>query len=729
MSRLKSYYAHSLAGRPTDSWHLLDEHLKDTATRSRFFADTFNAGEWAYLAGLWHDVGKYSKEFQKRLHGGTKVDHATAGAQHAFKCLGKDKGKIVAYTIAGHHSGLADGKSIDESCLTKRLKRTVPDWSVYPYAEDVKMLDNLPFCINKDRFGFQLSFFTRMIYSCLVDSDYLDTEKFIDSNKAALRSRYPSLKAMENNLEVMLKRLNHTDDSRDINVERAYVLKCCIDTAKQMPGLFSLTVPTGGGKTLSSLAFALNHALKHDLKRIIYVIPYTSIIEQNAEVFRGVFGKNAVLEHHSNFEPQKEESEEFSRHNLATENWDAPLIVTTNVQFFESLFANRSSCCRKIHNIAKSVIILDEAQMLPTPFLKPCMESLRELVSSYGVSIVLCSATQPALSTTETFHDGFDNVHEIISDQTRLNQSLSRVHTHNIGNITNDELSNRLLDETQVLCIVNTRKHARLIFELCRKHETEGVYHLSASMCPAHRTSVLSKIRSILTCGNSCRVVSTQLIEAGVDIDFSAVYRASSGIDSIAQAAGRCNREGLLPEKGNVYIFSSEDGLPPGYLRHSAEIAEGILRKHDDPLSREAVRDYFEELYWRKGEMLDEYKIINMLNEDVDRLNFPFKEIADKFKLIKDSMEPIIVPWNDEAQNIIRDLRYAEYPLKYARQAQRYTVLIYPNVINNLLAYGRAERIGDDKQYTILLNLDLYNDDLGLCPEDPTFHNVDSLIL
>ncbi len=722
----KKYFAHSLKNKPTEEWHLLDDHLADTAKLARSFADVFSSGEWAYLAGLWHDLGKYSEEFQERLEGGKRVDHATAGAQHAFKCLDEQKGKLVAYTIAGHHSGLADGKSNDKSCLTKRLKRKVSDWSVYPRIEDVKKLENPPLGIDKKRIGFQLSFFTRMIYSCLVDSDFLDTEKFMSSDKAAWRSGYPSLNTMENRLDTMLKQLKQTDVSKTINVERAYVLKCCLDTAKQMPGLFSLTVPTGGGKTLSSLAFALKHALEHNLKRIIYVIPYTSIIEQNAEVFRSVFGKDAILEHHSNFEPQKEEGEEFSRHNLAAENWDAPLIVTTNVQFFESLFANRSSRCRRIHNIAKSVVILDEAQMLPAPFLRPCMESLRELVSSYGVSVVLCTATQPALSTTETFRDGINNVHEIISDQTRLYQSLSRVHTHNIGNVSNDELSGRLLEDKQVLCIVNTRKHAQLLFERCRK--SESFYHMSASMCPAHRTSVLDKIRSILTNGKPCRVVSTQLVEAGVDIDFPVVYRASSGIDSIAQAAGRCNREGLLPQKGNVYIFSPENGLPPGYLRHSAEIAEGILRKHNDPLSLEAVNDYFEELYWRKGEMLDEYGIINLLNEDIARLNFPFKEIADKFKLIKDGMEPIIIPWNDDAQDIIRNLRYAAYPLKYARKAQRYTVQMYPQVINSLLAVGSAERIGEDKQYTVLINSDLYSNDLGLYPEDPTFHKVETLI-
>jgi CRISPR-associated endonuclease/helicase Cas3 len=610
--------------------------------------------------------------------------------------------------------------------LEKRLKKHVPDWSAFSCSNDKEKLENPPFDIDKKRVGFQLSFFARMIYSCLVDSDFLDTEKFMDPDKAVWRSGYPSLKTMENSLDTMLKKLKQADVSKAINVERSYVLECCLDAAKRIPGLFSLTVPTGGGKTLSSMAFALKHALKHNLKRIIYVIPYTSIIEQNAEVFRNVFGDDAVLEHHSNYESQMKEGEEFCRHNLTAENWDAPLIVTTNVQFFESLHANRSSRCRRIHNIAKSVVILDEAQMLPASFLRPCMESIRELVSSYGVSIILCTATQPALSTTETFRDGLDNVQEIISDRARLYKSLNRVHIHKIGAISNVDLSVRLLKEKQVLCIVNTRKHARLIFERCR--ESEGFYHLSASMCSAHRATVFGKIRSILADGKPCRVISTQLIEAGVDIDLPTVYRAASGIDSIAQAAGRCNREDMLPQKGNVYIFSPEDGQPPGYLRHSAEIAEGILRKHHDPLSMEAVNDYFEELYWRKGEMLDEYGILNLLNEDFARLNFPFREIADKFKLIKDGMEPIIIPWNEDAQDIISNLRYAEYPSKYAREAQRYTVQMYPQVINNLLAVGSAERIGENKQYTILINSDLYSDDLGLCPEDPTFHKVETLI-
>jgi CRISPR-associated endonuclease/helicase Cas3 len=724
----RKYYAHSVEGKPADKWQLLGEHLFNVADLARSFADEFGSGDWAYLAGLWHDLGKYSKEFQQRLEGGKKVDHATAGAQHALKCLDKQKAKLLAYTIAGHHSGLPDGKSNEETCLTKRLRKQVPEWLAYTNIEDDVQLGNLPFSINNaKRAGFQLAFFTRMIYSCLVDADYLDTEKFMAPDKANWRYGYPSLQSMENNLDRTLGKLKQTAPAKEINKKRSHVLECCLEAAKHEQGLFSLTVPTGGGKTLSSLAFALKHALNHNLKRIIYVIPYTSIIEQNAAVFRGVFGDDAVLEHHSNYEPEINEGEELSRHNLAAENWDAPLIVTTNVQFFESLFANRSSRCRRIHNIANSVVILDEAQMLPAPFLRPCMESLRELVSSYSTTIVLCTATQPALSTTDTFTDGLDNVYEITSDPARLYQSLSRVQIHIIGEISNNELSGRLLDERQVLCIVNTRKHARLIYEKIRAKENS--FHLSASMCPMHRTEILRKIRSLLLNGESCRVISTQLIEAGVDIDFPAVYRAASGIDSIAQAAGRCNREGLLPQKGNVYVFRPEDGLPPGYLRHSAEVAEGILRKHDDPLSLEAVNDYFEELYWRKGEILDEYKILKTLNTIDEKLNFPFKEIAGKFNLIKDGMEPIIIPWNNEAEDIIRKLRYAEYPSKYARKAQRFTVQMYPGVINSLLAAGSAERIGEDEQYTILINSDLYRDDIGLCPEDPTFHKVESLMI
>ena len=731
----REYYAHSREGRPPVEWQPLDEHLKNVAEMARSFAEAFDAGDWAYLAGLWHDLGKYSCEFQQRLcisEGNNahienkpgRVDHSTAGAQHAFKLL-KDRGKLLAYAIAGHHAGLLDGKSND-ACLHDRLKKTIPNYSSCPeHILNSKSLGEPPFDLNihnPKRFGFQISLFIRMIYSCLVDADFLDTEAFMDKEKSLWRKGYPALSELDNKLDSALNQLTKSVPQTPINKRRAAILKNCLDAAWSPQGLFSLTVPTGGGKTRSSLAFAMKHALKHGLKRIIYVIPYTSIIEQNAAVFRDILGENAVLEHHSNFEPDEEDQ----RSRLASENWDAPIIVTTNVQFFESLYRSRSSRCRKLHNIANSVVILDEAQMLPVPLLKPCLEVIRELPVAYGTSIVLCTATQPALSTSETFKEGLEGVHEIVSDPGKLYAEFKRVQIEKLPVISDDELADRLSKYKQVLCIVNTRGHARRIFELIRNEE-EGCYHLSALMCPEHRTVTLNKIRSALLDGSPCRVISTQLVEAGVDIDFPVVFRSMAGIDSIAQAAGRCNREGKLREGGQVFVFSPEEGLSPGYFRQTAQTAETVIRHHEDLLSQEAVTEYFRTLYWMKGEKLDEYQILDDLAEGTNKGAFPFRVVDKKFRIIKDGAESVIIPWNEEAEKIINGLRYSEYPASFARKAQRFTVQVYPKVLSSLVCAGSVERLHD--QYCVLTNMDLYRDDLGLCPEDPTFHEVESLIV
>jgi len=432
-------------------------------------------------------------------------------------------------------------------------------------------------------------------------------------------------------------------------------------------------------------------------------------------------GEDAVLEHHSNFEPD----EENHRSRLASENWDAPVIVTTNVQFFESLYRCRSSRCRKIHNMARSIVILDEAQMLPVPLLKPCLEVLRELSSSYETSIVLCTATQPALSTTETFKDGLDGVREIVSDPGRLYVEFRRVQVEKLPVISDAELAEKLNKYKQVLCVVNTRKHARRIYEQIRDRE-EGCYHLSALMCPEHRTATFSKIRSALRDGRPCRVISTQLIEAGVDIDFPVVFRSTAGIDSIAQAAGRCNREGKLLEGGRVFVFSPEKGFQPGHFRQTAQTTECVMRHHDDFMSLGAVSEYFRTLYWMKGEKLDEYQILDDLGEGGKNGDFPFRIVDEKFTLIKDGAESIIIPWNREAEKIISGLRYSQCPACLARKAQRFTVQVYPKVLGSLERAGSAERLHG--QYCVLTNMDIYRDDLGLCPEDPTFHNPESLI-
>jgi CRISPR-associated endonuclease/helicase Cas3 len=728
----KEYYAHSREGEPLENWHRLEDHLKSAAELARKFAADFNAGDWGYLAGLWHDVGKYSKEFQTRLFAVSdpdasietkpgRPDHSTAGAKHAYNTL-KDKGKLIAYSIAGHHGGLPDGATNEGSCLTRRLQKVIPDFSASPpeiLAQTASC--DLPFPMDNKRFYFQLSFFTRMLFSCLVDADFLDTESFIEVEKSRWRNSYPELAVLKKNLLEHMEQFVANAPASQINKHRAAILHYCLDAADGEPGLFSLTVPTGGGKTLSSLAFALKHAVKYGLQKVIYVIPYTSIIEQNAEVFRNVLGEKAVLEHHSNFEPEEEDY----RSRLASENWDAPLIVTTNVQFFESLFSSRSSQSRKIHNIARSVVILDEAQMLPVPLLRPSLEVLKELSSpSYGATIVLCTATQPALSESLEFKEGLKGVREIIPHPKELYQAFKKIDLSYLSTLKDEELAKQITSHKQVLCVVNTRKNARRIYELIQ--DGEGSFHLSALMCPAHRTEVIKKIRQALEGKKACRVISTQLIEAGVDIDFPVVFRSLSGIDSIAQAAGRCNREGKLPQNGQVYVFMPQMGLPPGYFRQTAETAEEVMRHHIDPLTLDAVEEYFRTLYWLKGDKLDELQILADLSQGIKSGDFPFRQVNEKFKIIKDPRESIIIPWNRDAEKIIDKLRYSDYPSSESRKAQRFTIQVPPRVLYGLLSGGAVERLHD--QYNVLINRDIYRDDLGLCPEDPAFHEIEDLI-
>lgn len=726
----REYYAHSLPDRPVDHWQRLTDHLRSVAEKAGEFADVFHAPRWAYLAGTWHDIGKYSHEFQGRIRASDpdahienvrgRLDHSTAGAQHAYKAL-RDSGKLLAYTIAGHHAGLADGRTSDPSCLVNRLKKKVFDYSAAP--PDILACTKppgLPFGLDSQRAAFQLSFFTRMLYSCLVDADFLDTEKFLEPEKSDWRNGYQPLSALFVKLKAHMDRLQTEASPTKINTLRRGIFESCLEAADRATGLFSLTVPTGGGKTLASLGFALKHAVAHGLRRIIYVIPYTSIIEQNGAVFRGVLGDNAVVEHHSNFEPDEEDH----RSRLAAENWDAPVIVTTNVQFFESLFASRSSRCRKLHNIAGSVVILDEAQMLPVPLLRPCLEALKELVASYRATVVLCTATQPALSRSEEFREGLVGVREIMSDPAELYRSFKKVDVSYLSSQRNVDIAARLTSHRQALCICNTRKHAREVFELIQNEK--AIFHLSALMCPAHRSDIIAKIKKALTGSLPCRLVSTQLIEAGVDIDFPVVFRSLAGIDSIAQAAGRCNREGRLPENGQLYVFFPEAGLPPGYLRQTAETAQEVMRQNGDLLSAEAVEAYFRSFYWTKGDKLDEFQILSLIGDGIKSGDYPFHEVAKRFQIIKDGMEPIIIPWNSEAEDLITHLRYGGYPSFAARKLQRFTIQVPPRVLNALRVGGAVERLHD--QYNVLLNKDIYRDDLGLCPEDPTFHEIESLI-
>jgi len=541
------HFAHSSGAADQTTWHLLSEHLDGTGRRAAAFLAAVGCAELAQAAGLLHDLDKYSREFQGRLHGDqSRVDHSTAGAKIAQARYGPPLGKVLAFCIAGHHAGLANGVEDGHTrALHGRLEQEFG--SGLPVLDDAWQREvALPPVIrppllksrNQEGVGFSIAFFTRMLFSALVDADYLDTEAYFASlgGESPLRGDHPPLADLQRRLDRHLEELTSSAESSAVNDLRGSVLSHALLSADLAPGLFSLTVPTGGGKTLASLAFALRHAVRHGLRRVIYVIPFTSIVEQTAQVFRDALGDDGagfVLEHHSAFgEETRACREARDKLRLAMENWDAPVVVTTAVQFFESLFACRPSRCRKLHNIINSVVILDEAQTLPLALLRPCVAVLDELARNYHSSIVLCTATQPALSEPE-FRDGFEGVREIAPDPPGLYRALERVRVHKPETLDDATLAARLRATDQVLCIVNTRRHAQALYGAISKER--GARHLTTLMCAKHRSAVLADLRLDLKEGKPIRLVATSLIEAGVDVDFPVVYRATVGLDSIAQ--------------------------------------------------------------------------------------------------------------------------------------------------------------------------------------------------
>lgn len=690
------FHAHSLEGRPVEEWQPLEKHLEEVADISRRLAIPFGGEAWAHIAGLWHDLGKYSDAFQEYLstanspdphmaESRAKIDHATAGAKHAVAKI-EILGHLLANVIAGHHSGLLDAIS-DTACLDKRLhKKTEPLHGV-PTSISGCSVPTLPSYLSeafrkKKKDPFSISFFVRMLFSCVVDADFLDTEAFLDHERTLLRHQWPKdiLRKMEGCLSKHINGLQ--PDNTPVNDQREIVRKACLEKADDSPRLFSLTVPTGGGKTLSSLAFALRHAIKHGLQRIVYVVPFTTIIEQNANVFRDVMKPlleeglpDPVIEHHSNLDIGRETT--VSR--LATENWDAPLIVTTSVQFYESLFASRSSRCRKLHNLASSVIILDEVQTLPVDYLGPCLKALQELASNYNASIVLCTATQPAIHHSNDFGIGLKRVDEIVPSPRQLYENLKRVDVKDLGAQNDCDIVARLQREAQVLCVVNTRGHARKLFEALG--DEIGNYHLSALMCPEHRCAVLKTIIERLKQNENCRLVSTQLVEAGVDVDFPTVYRSLAGLDSIAQASGRCNRNGKLTGKGKVYVFRSEHRRSERYFAETANCAVQALDIHDDPLSLDAIEHYFKLYYWDQSTRWDTNKILDnfKLSNDIKLpFLFGFARTAKSFHLIEHTGKVVIIPWGSEGEHLCQELRRSDvFPNRsLLRKLQRYTVQV-----------------------------------------------------
>lgn len=714
-------------------FHALDDHLRVTGELAAGFAAAFASEDWARLAGAWHDLGKYRPTFQAYLRAATayepvggalqRVDHSSAGAIHALERLGP-AGRVIAYAIAGHHAGLADwhpGESGGRGLSQRLGHHELLDDALAAGAPSDLLAAAAPTTAPPTKGSASeidgTHLWVRMLYSCLVDADFLDTEHFFDPAKHEVRSGWPALETLRERLAAHQAGLSAR---RPIDVVRTRVRHEAVAKASLEPGFFSLTVPTGGGKTLTSLRFALEHARTHGHRRVIYAIPYLSIIEQTADVFRGIVG-NGFLEHHSSLDPDERDS----RRRAAAENWDAPLIVTTTVQLFESLFASRGSRCRKLHNIARSVIVLDEAQLLPPDFLEPILASLRALVDGYGVSVVLCTATQPALATRSSFGSSFrgiDGVRELVDDPNALFDELERVHVEwptDIGRAGDwADVAQGLAAERQVLCVVNSRADCRALVA-AMPPESEAI-HLSALMCAEHRSRVVAGVKAQLRAGDRVCLVSTQLIEAGVDIDFPVVFRALAGLNSIAQSGGRCNREGMLG-MGRVVVFVPPKPAPIGHLRRGEQATRSILAvtQESERLRPATFRRFFERFYAEAS--LDRRGITPLLTDGARRLEFGFRTAADRFQMVADEgTATILVPYG-RGRALLADLRAsasrAEGPdRRLLRALQRFTVSVHRG---HLLALERAGALTEVLPDVFALDQpERYDERLGLLVDD-----------
>jgi CRISPR-associated endonuclease/helicase Cas3 len=714
-------YAHSGTGLPGDGWHELGDHLRSVGELAAGFALAWNSASWGRVAGLWHDLGKAAVDWQEFLReAGIEAhvqgdeypeprrtgrkrgpDHSSAGAIHAGRALGSFS-LPIQFAIAGHHAGLANKQDLATRLKNKQERYELAGVEANPEIAGHRPELNWPHSIgtasNKAEHRRRLETFIRMIFSALVDADFLDTERFYLSKvdaparKDATRGAWPPFESYLPVLESFLQSLHGKSALSPINIQRQRALGWCIESAAGPQGAYSLTVPTGGGKTLSSLAFALHHAKRHGLQRVIVALPFTSILDQTATVFSevfGVLGSRTFLEHHSAIDPKRD----TAVNRLATENWDAPLILTTQVQFFESLFANRTSRCRKLHNIAGSIVILDEVQSLPASLLSPILHQLQELCRTYRMTLLLTTATQPALHSRELgsrFFHGLDPQPTEIVPSLEMEELFNSFRRVRVQWPTTSEpmswatLAAALFDQAQVLAIVHRRADAFLLWSELKALEPESPpLHLSALMCPAHRRQVLARARGKLIEGRSCRLVSTQVIEAGVDIDFPVVYRAMAGLESLAQSAGRCNREGLRAI-GEFRVFKPRTD-PPVLLRLHRDIAEIMLQLDSnlDITLPATFRDYYDRLYSHTS--LDVHGI-QALREELR-----FEDTAAKFRMIDDATETVFIPYGAQGRKAVDALRYSGPSRDRFRALQPFGVAVYPNDLRKLEAAGAIE--------------------------------------
>ncbi|MCC6528487.1 MAG: CRISPR-associated endonuclease Cas3'' [Polyangiaceae bacterium] len=715
--------------------HALSDHLREVARRSAEHANAFGGAECAALAGLWHDLGKYAEDFQGMLRAAgaadahveteseigsrKRVDHSTAGALYAAQ-RAPDRALPICFAIAGHHAGLADRAALRDRLKDRGPGRLDAALSMAPPAEILQtevppLPDHLCPSSARDLDAYRrLELFTRMVFSALCDADFLDTEAFFDSARTALRGGHRPLAELCHRLSAHVDGLTRQDST--VNRARAEVRAACVAAAPLAPGLFTLTVPTGGGKTLAAMELALRHALVHGLRRVVVAIPYTSILEQNAAVYRRAFaleeGDTSVLEHHSSIDPRAE----TARNRLAAENWDPPIVVTTNVQLFESLFARRPGACRKLHNLARSVIILDEAQTLPRGLLAPTTDVLEALARDYGCTIVLCTATQPALTRAVLGDCGLGATTEIAPDPHALADRLRRVDvdwSRARTPTTWAALANELAREPDVLAIVHRRDDAR---DLCAAIDAiagdASTVHLSALMCPAHRKLVLADIRERKARAEPVRVVSTQLVEAGVDLDFPVVYRALAGIDSLTQAAGRCNREGRLRGRGKLRVYLAPTSPPKGILVQGLEVTRTMLREDLDLFAPAVHEEYFARLYRAGGDDVHDTAGVQRL-----RAELAFERVANAYRVIDDAWSaPLVVPFDARARQAVASIDHLGPSRARLRELGRVTVNVSKRDLEHWLRTGAVATHGDDTVH-VLVGDGAYDARFGLVPE------------
>lgn len=673
-----------------------DEHQRGVAELAGKFAADFDMAAWGEVVGLLHDKGKEKRAFQEHImrNSGYRPevvvngnrDHAVVGALIA-KQLFPQFHLLMDNVLMGHHRGLYD----EEECQQKLRETEMPtEIDVQP----INIQLPLPRLGGKE----DVHHLVRMLYSCLVDADFLDTESFMSPEQHRLRVRTWHMRELLGLLQRHLAQLSSGAPRTAVNEVRQYVQQQCVAQGSGTTGFYSLTVPTGGGKTLASVLWALHHAVAHDLQHIIIGIPYTSIIEQTAQTLKSIFGEQNVLEHHSNFDYEQIGDRDMrQRMKLATENWDYPIIVTTNVQLFESLFSNKPSQCRKIHNLARSVIILDEVQTLSMECLRPIVDTLNTLHRVFGSSVLLTTASQPILSGkidganyTANFH-GLPGIHEIIPREARLHDKLRRVTLQIDENPKSaEEVASLLARHNRVLCIVNTRRDAKEIFE--HLPDDGANIHLSRMMCPAHIKQSLQTIKEQLSRTDArVRVVATQLIEAGVDVDFPVVYRQQAGLDSILQAAGRCNREGRMP-LATTHVFALDRALPPGAISKSNNARANMVGDFDW-FSQEAMTEYFRQLH-AQYDNFDKFGCNQLLYNNQPQ----YEEIGKSFRLIEDNTTPVIINWG-ESNALISQLKSGHATYGLLKKLGQYSVNVRRRDLQQLLQMGAVEQLLEGVYY------------------------------